>query len=82
MSSLLKAILPPPYHLINVFLQIANKLGYQKKKKKSLNARANTACSTCQLVQCAPDAHVSVFLQPCCAEFAARNERIKRHQRS
>jgi hypothetical protein len=34
MSSLLQAILPPPYHLINVFLQIANKLGYQKKKKK------------------------------------------------
>jgi hypothetical protein len=33
MSSLLQAILPPPYHLINVFLQIANKLGYQKKKK-------------------------------------------------
>jgi hypothetical protein len=32
MSSLLQAILPPPYHLINVFLQIANKLGYKKKK--------------------------------------------------
>jgi hypothetical protein len=36
MSSLHQAILPPPYHLINVFLKFANKLGFQKKKKKKI----------------------------------------------
>jgi hypothetical protein len=39
MISLLQAILPPPYHLINLLLNIANKLGYQKKKKKMSKER-------------------------------------------
>jgi hypothetical protein len=34
LSTLLHAILHPSHHLLNVLLQIANKLGLSKKKKR------------------------------------------------
>jgi hypothetical protein len=43
LSTLLHAILRPSHHLLNVLLQITNKLGLSKKKKKKKKKR-QTMC--------------------------------------
>jgi hypothetical protein len=53
LSTLLHAILHPSHHLLNVFLQIANKLGLSKKKPTTLlHYYYYTYCYCCRYCYC------------------------------